>query len=109
MAKAIVNAALSGLRGRVGDVVFKQYPYGTVVTRVPRMEKVKPSEKQRAHRKKVKAAAAFYREVLADPERRKKFEAVAKKKGWPLSAVTLREYFLSRRTPGRASGPGGQR
>ena len=93
MARTVINSALTTLSGKIGDLVFKHYSYGTVVTRVPRMGNIKPSAKQAAHREKVKAAAAFYREVLADPARRKRFEAIAKKKGWPLSAVALREYF----------------
>jgi hypothetical protein len=93
MAKAIINSALQTLRGRIGDLVFKQYDYGTVVTRVPRMNRVKPSRKQLAHRQDVKAAGKFYRRVLNDPTLRAQYGAVAAKERIPLSAVTLRAFF----------------
>lgn len=93
MAKSRLNTALTALRGRVGDLIFKQYDYGTVVTRAPRMKNVKWSPAQIAHRQRVKAAGAFYRAVVSDPTLKKKFEAVAAKKRIPLSAVTLAEYM----------------
>jgi hypothetical protein len=96
MARTQLNSALTGLRGQIGDLVFKQYKYGTVVTRVPRMSNVKPSKKQLEHRQRVKAAAQFYRAAMNDPELKRRFESIAKKKGWPLSAVALREYFRRR-------------
>lgn len=97
MATVSLNSALQGLRGRVGEWVYKQYSYGTVVTRVPRMEGIKPSPAQRAHRNRVRAAGKFYQKVLADPTLLKHYSALAQKRGIPLSAVTLAEYFKAER------------
>lgn len=93
MAKTNLNTALKDLHGRVDEWVFKQYSYGTVVTRRPRMENVKWSPAQLAHRKRVQESGAFYQAVLADPELKSKYKAIATEKGIPLTAVTLAEYF----------------
>ena len=93
MARTVINTALMELRGRVGDLVFKRYKYGTVVTRVPRMERVKRTAKQLEHQARFAAWADFHRAVLADPERKRKFTARARKQGWPLTAVTLQAFF----------------
>lgn len=93
MAKTTLNAVLSSIRGRVGDVVFKRYSYGTVVTRVPRMEQVKWSPAQLAQRQRMREAGKFYRSVLADPKLKKKYETIAAKKKIPLSAATMAEFL----------------
>lgn len=97
MAKAVINSALETLRGRIGDLVFKRYDYGTVVTRVPRMDKVVFSAKQRAQQGRMKEAGRFYRAVLADPELRRKYERIATRRKIPLSAVTLEVFMQSAR------------
>lgn len=98
MARTKLNSALQGLQGQIDDWIYKHYAYGTVVTRRPRMEKVVWSPAQRAHREKVRAAGAFYRAVLADPKLKRRYAAIAAKKGIPLSAVTLSEYFKQHRS-----------
>ena len=89
MAKAELNSHLHEIRGALGGLVFKQYRHGLVITRLPRMEGIKPSPAQRAHRDRSRQAAGFHHEVLADPALKKRYAAEARKKGLPLSAVTL--------------------
>lgn len=93
MAKAKLNSALQHLHGSVDGLVFKQYSYGLVVTRFPRMDKLKPTPAQRAQRERFRQAAQFHRKVLADPALKKRYTAVARKKGHPLSAVTLAAFM----------------
>src|SRR5436190_24013141 len=93
MALVNLNSALRSLRGKVDGWVYKQYRYGTVVSRVPRMGKVKPSAAQLAHRERVKEAGVFYREVLRDPKLKARYSKIARKKGIPLPAVTLAMFF----------------
>lgn len=100
MAKAELNSLLRQLRGSVGGLVFKQYRHGLVVTRVPRMEGIKPSPAQRAHRERFRQAASFHRQVLADPALKKRYAALARKKGLPLSAVTLAEFMKQKPADG---------
>lgn len=93
VAKTKLNTALSSIRGRVGDLIYKHYSYGTVITRVPRMTHIKWSPAQRAHRQRVRDAANFCRTVLADPSLLKKFKAIAAKKKIPLPAATFQDFM----------------
>ncbi len=93
MAKTKLNSVLISIRGRVGDLIYKHYSYGTVITRVPRMTAIKWSPAQIAHRQRVREAGIFYRAVLADPRLKKKFEAIAAKKKIPLPAATFAEFM----------------
>ncbi len=97
MAKAELNSVLRHLRGSFDGLVFKQYRHGLVVARVPRMDRIKPTPAQRAQRDRFRQAAQFHRSVLADPALKKRYAALARKKGLPLSAVTLAA-FMKRRT-----------
>lgn len=54
MATAKPGVISSSVRGRVGDLIFKQYRYGTVVTRVPDMSNAGSTEKQQAGRLRFK-------------------------------------------------------
>lgn len=98
MAKTNLNTALNGLRGSVDGWVYKQYSYGTVITRRPRMDQVVWSPAQQAHREQVRRAGEFYRSVVANPALKARFQAIADEKRIPLSAVTLQE-FLRRQKP----------
>lgn len=49
------------------------------------------------HRNRVRAAAKFYHEVHANPALLKRYSATARKRGIPLPAVTLAEYFKAAR------------
>jgi hypothetical protein len=93
MAKAELNPALKHLRGNVDGIVFKHYSYGVVVTRFPRMDRIKPTPAQHAHRERFRQAGDFHRKVLADPVLKKRYTAIARKKGHPLSAVTLAAFM----------------
>jgi hypothetical protein len=91
MPKATLNTALIALRGRIDGFVYKQYHYGTVVTRVPDMTKVKPSKAQLAHRQRMREAAQFHRQVLKDPALLKKYQRIARQSRINLSAATMGE------------------
>ena len=93
MAKTKLNSALAALSGQIEGLVFKHYASGVVVSRRPRMDKIKPSPKQLAQRERFRAAALFHREVLANPALKRRYQASAKKKGVPLSAVTLKAFM----------------
>lgn len=98
MATARLNSALRGVHGQLDQWVYKHYSYGTVITRRPRMENVIWSPAQKAHREQVRAAAAFYRIVVADPKLARRYQAIATRKRLPLSAVTMAEFFKQQRT-----------
>lgn len=94
MAKYIVDPPFGGVRGALGNYVFKHYQNdkrGLVVSRRPDMSGVKPSAAQLAHRKRMQAAAAFHRAVLSDPVQLKKYRRIAREQRIPLSAATMAE------------------
>jgi len=59
MGKTNHNPLLTGVRGRIGDLVIKQYKEGTVITMMPSYTKRKPTRRQKEHRA-VFAAAVKY-------------------------------------------------
>jgi hypothetical protein len=94
MARTTLNAGLKGLTGVIDGWVYKQYDYGTVITRRPDMSRVKATAKQLTHRENVRRAGEFHRHgVLPNPALLAKFTAIARRKGIPVSAVSLSEYL----------------
>lgn len=97
MAKAKLNTAIAALSGSIDGFIFKQYKSGIVVSRRPDMSGIKPSAAQKAQRERFRTAADHHRAVLADPVRRRKFAAEAKKRGVPISALTLAAHMKKTR------------
>jgi hypothetical protein len=100
MAKVTLNPGLESLTGAMDGVVFKHYrkdKRGRVVSRRPDMSRVKPSPAQLARRELMRLAGIFHRQVLANPELLKKYQAIARKQRINLSAATMGEYL--RRKP----------
>jgi hypothetical protein len=98
MPKLKLNSALAGVRGTIDGWVYKHYQNdkrGVVLSRVPDMSRVKPSRAQLAQRERLRAAGAFYRQVLADPKLLRKYRAIAKREGLSLPSVTMRESMRS--------------
>ncbi|RZK67957.1 MAG: hypothetical protein EOO92_23770 [Pedobacter sp.] len=68
MAKIEGNVIMQGMSGTIGkQLVFKNYSYGTVVSRVPDMSKVIPTALQKAEKNRFKLAVAYAKQVLANP------------------------------------------
>ncbi len=71
MARTRSNGLLQGVSGKLGQLVIKQYAYGTVITTIPT---VRPSVKKRTgplqnlHREHFAAAVAYARGIIRDPE-----------------------------------------
>ena len=76
MARVIDNDLTENLSGKIGKkLVYKTYAYGTIATRYPDMSKVKLSSKQKKSNKLFADAVAFAKSIIADPVKRKKYEA----------------------------------
>ena len=73
------NILLSSASGKIGDIVIKQYKYGTVITKLPDMSKVKPTRAQKKKRNKFADAVAYAKTVIADPKLKAKMKKKAKK------------------------------
>ncbi len=93
MAKVKLNPILEGIRGQVGDLVFKRYGDETVISRKPDLSGVPPTEAQLAQRKRFSEAALYGKMVMADPDTKALYEEAAKKKGKPIFSLTVADFF----------------
>lgn len=92
MAKADLNSALRGLRGRIGDLIYKQYGDKVVVTRVPKFSG-QWSKKQHDRRKKFGDASAYAERVRSDPELRAVYAPAAKKRRMAIRPFAIKDYL----------------
>ncbi len=81
MAKAILSAMFSGLRGRLGGVVFRQRGDLTVAGPRPRTTGRASTAAQLAQRERFRRATTYGRSVLADPALRAIYEARSGQRG----------------------------
>lgn len=98
MAKLKLNSALHQLRGSVDGLVIRHTPHGAILSRKPDMSRVKWSPAQKARRKLMKDAAAYYRSVMADPKQAMLQRTRAARKKIPVSSLIMGEY-LKRSAP----------
>ena len=66
----IVTATLSG---KLGNVIFKNYGNKTVISKYPDMSKVVKTEKQLENQYQFRAAQAYAKSILSDPEKKLAF------------------------------------
>lgn len=90
------SLALLGIRGKVGDVVFKKYPTGTVVTKYPDMSKAGCSNRQRMQRNHFQQAVEQAKTILANPEQKQYYEKLpGKGSAWNKAlAACMKQYKL---------------
>lgn len=82
MTKVTLHPSLMGLHGKMGDLVFRTTRNGgTSLIRKADMSNVEWSPAQAAQRKRFREAVTFAQQAMADPEQRKAYEKVAKRKG----------------------------
>jgi hypothetical protein len=81
MAKAKMNPLFEWFSGSIGRMVFRRSHSGDhVASRTPDMSRVKWSPAQVAHREKMKAAFAYARAAVRDPEIRAYYLRLARRK-----------------------------
>jgi len=62
MPKVTMNQLIEAFHGKLGDLVFRQMPDGSVVvSRVPRYDRRKATPKQKAHRQRFRESASYGR------------------------------------------------
>lgn len=93
MAKVTTNPIIEGFRGAVGNLVFKRYGGGTIVSRKGDPSSTPPTEGQKAVRDKFKLAALYGKTVMADPITKELYTTAAKAKGMPAFALALADFF----------------
>lgn len=67
------NIITHSLSGKIGNVIFKHYGDKTVISRYPNMSKVVKTTKQLENQYLFKAAQAYAKGILADPEKKEAF------------------------------------
>jgi hypothetical protein len=94
------NSVIHGLSGTINQqLLFKQYSYGTVVSKMPDRSKVVPSEKQIASNTEFRKAVQYAREILNDPIRRAEYQSKLAR-GKTVYNTAIAEYFAKKRNQG---------
>jgi uncharacterized protein (DUF1800 family) len=74
MASVKNNALLAGVSGRIGgSIVVKQYSYGTVISALPDMSKVKKSKLQKIKQSHFADAVAYAQTIIRDKKKKEKY------------------------------------
>ena len=92
MARTKNNTLLKNVHGSVGELVVKQYAYGTVITKKPDMSKVKKSESQKKEQNNFKDAVAYAQTIIRNKETKAAY-ALKLKKGETVYHAAIREYL----------------
>jgi hypothetical protein len=93
VAKVKLNPILEQIRGQVGDLVFKKYGEGVIISRKPDMEGVEPTEAQLAQRERFREGVLYGKMVVADPEAKALYDEVAQAKGKPVFSLMVADFF----------------
>jgi len=89
-----VNELIQEIRGKVGNLVFRQTPNGDIiVSKAPDMSAVEWSPAQRDHRQRFKAAVAYAKAAMADPDVRAVYEKQAREKNRRPFQMAVSDYF----------------
>jgi hypothetical protein len=93
MARAADNPLLKGVKGKMGDsIVVKQYSYGTVISAIPDMSRVKKSALQKLKQSRFADAVAYAQSIIHDA-RKKASYARKLKKGKSVYHAAIQEYL----------------
>jgi hypothetical protein len=93
MAKVDGNIVTTGLRGKVGNIVFRRR--GNKTTAYVLSERKKPlTEKQIKAQLRFRAAVALAKQALSDQRERKRFEEMARSTGKESAYSAAVAYFM---------------
>ena len=95
MPNVILNPAIEGLSGKMGDVVFRynKKTGKTSTSKIPDMSKVKWSKAQKAQRRRFKQAVAHVQRLKTKPAVWPVYQKIAKKKRKRAWDVAMKDYF----------------
>ena len=94
MAKVNLPSWITGIKGRVGGMVFRVSQNGeTYITSVPDMSAVEWSPAQQEHRQRFKAAIAYAKAAMADPDVRAVYKKRAAAENRLAFRVAVSDYF----------------
>ncbi len=93
MARTNKNPLLQGVSGKIGDqLVIKQYSYGTVISAMPDMSKVKKSMLQKIAQQKFADAVAYAQSISRNPVKKAAY-AKNLKKGKSVYHSAIQEFY----------------
>lgn len=93
MAKVKLNPVVQQVRGRVGDLVFRRHRNQTVVGQKADLAGREPTPSQAAQRDRFKQATVYAKSVLADPERKVVYQALAQLRKIGVFALSVGDYL----------------
>lgn len=67
------NLITETLSGKVGNIIFKNYDNQTVISKRPNMSSIVKTEKQKENQLLFKAAQAYAKSIISDPEQKLAF------------------------------------
>lgn len=92
------NIVTESLSGKVGNVIFKNYNNKTVISKYPDMSNVVKTEKQKENQLQFKAAQAYAKSIISDPEKKLAFiKTIPKDKTVYHAAIS--KYLKENKTP----------
>jgi hypothetical protein len=93
MARVKNNALLAGVSGRIGDsIVVKQYSYGTVISAMPDMSRVKKSKLQKIKQSYFAEAVKYAQSIIRDKKKKERY-AKTIEKGKTVYHAAIKEYL----------------
>ena len=91
------NVVTHGLSGKIyGQLLFKQYKYGTVVSKIPDRSKVVLSDKQKASNALFRRAVIYAKMVLKDPTRYAEYQSRLPE-GKTVYHAAIADYFATKK------------
>lgn len=95
MARMKNHVLLSGVRGRIGELVIKQYADGIVISKVPDMSRVKKSKLQQQKQDHFKEAVAYAKSIVCNSQKKTAY-AKKLKKGQSVYHAAIKEFMKKR-------------
>ena len=93
MAKVLLNPMMSGMSGRMGNVIFRCMPGGQTIATMAPDRPDNPSPAQQAQRQRFKEAAAYAKSIPQEPEARQHYEAEAARLHKTAYGMAISGYF----------------
>ena len=93
MAKVRLNPSLLGIRGRIGELLYRKNGDATSLGILPQRGDQPPTPAQQAVQDKFKAAARYAKHVMADPVLAPLYTAAAKEAGLLPRAFAIRDFL----------------
>lgn len=93
MARVRLNPIVDRVQGAFGDIVFRTFDGKTVISRKPAPSGQPPTPGQEAQRIRFREASFYGRVVMADPQARAFYEAVATQRKKPVFSVIIADFL----------------